>query len=195
MNLFLFYPNLKHWFITVFYFNICSYLMAKVFDGNQWLIVNRNTVTTLIICDDFETVTCFQSCRCCCRLCASSSRRCAWCLQPCGRWCSGGACRTTGWWRSSSAPSQKSFLSSWTPTRKLSCSWASERGWDHQQKNRAVHLSQVFKASKLHESVFSFQVVLELCRAEEITEAETIEMHLERIRTLISTWAAQVSLL
>lgn len=35
------------------------------------------------------------------------------------------------------------------------------------------------------------RVVLELCQSEQITEPETIEMHLERIRTLISTWAAQ----
>ncbi|XP_051249160.1 zinc finger protein 30 isoform X2 [Dicentrarchus labrax] len=35
------------------------------------------------------------------------------------------------------------------------------------------------------------RVVLELCRAEQITDAETIEMHLERIKALISTWAAQ----
>ncbi|XP_071776711.2 uncharacterized protein LOC139928172 [Centroberyx gerrardi] len=35
------------------------------------------------------------------------------------------------------------------------------------------------------------RVVLDLCRAEQISEMETIEMHLERIKTLISTWAAQ----
>ncbi|KAI3366341.1 hypothetical protein L3Q82_000500 [Scortum barcoo] len=35
------------------------------------------------------------------------------------------------------------------------------------------------------------RVVLELCRAEQITDTETIEMHLERIKALISTWAAQ----
>lgn len=37
------------------------------------------------------------------------------------------------------------------------------------------------------------QVVLELCRTEQITDTETIEMHLERIKSLVSTWAAQVS--
>lgn len=41
---------------------------------------------------------------------------------------------------------------------------------------------------------YLLQVVLELCRAEPIADAETIEMHLERIRALVSTWAAQVSL-
>lgn len=35
------------------------------------------------------------------------------------------------------------------------------------------------------------RVVLELCRAEPITETETIEMDLERIKALVSTWAAQ----
>ncbi|XP_034019424.1 zinc finger protein 11-like [Thalassophryne amazonica] len=35
------------------------------------------------------------------------------------------------------------------------------------------------------------RVVLELCRAEQITDVESIEMHLSQIRTLISTWAAQ----
>ncbi|XP_030295950.1 PR domain zinc finger protein 5-like [Sparus aurata] len=35
------------------------------------------------------------------------------------------------------------------------------------------------------------RVVLELCRAEQITDSETIEVHLERIKALISTWAAQ----
>ncbi|XP_040028559.2 uncharacterized protein LOC120816941 [Gasterosteus aculeatus] len=35
------------------------------------------------------------------------------------------------------------------------------------------------------------RVVLELCRAEQIGDAETIEMHLERIKALVSTWAAQ----
>ncbi|KAM6962171.1 uncharacterized protein LKV04_021061 [Tautogolabrus adspersus] len=35
------------------------------------------------------------------------------------------------------------------------------------------------------------RVVLEMCRAEQITDMETIEMHLERIKALISTWAAQ----
>ncbi|XP_029018710.1 zinc finger protein 14-like isoform X1 [Betta splendens] len=35
------------------------------------------------------------------------------------------------------------------------------------------------------------RVVLELCRTEQITDTETIEMHLERIKALISTWAAQ----
>lgn len=39
------------------------------------------------------------------------------------------------------------------------------------------------------------QVVLELCRAEQITDSETIEVHLERIKALISTWAAQVGFL
>uniref|UniRef100_A0A8C3AEB1 TERF1-interacting nuclear factor 2 N-terminal domain-containing protein n=1 Tax=Cyclopterus lumpus TaxID=8103 RepID=A0A8C3AEB1_CYCLU len=38
------------------------------------------------------------------------------------------------------------------------------------------------------------RVVLELCRAERILDTETIEMHLERIKALVSTWAAQVSL-
>ncbi|XP_022068427.1 zinc finger protein 14-like [Acanthochromis polyacanthus] len=35
------------------------------------------------------------------------------------------------------------------------------------------------------------RVVLELCRAEHIRDTETIEMHLDRIKALISTWAAQ----
>ncbi|XP_042369983.1 TERF1-interacting nuclear factor 2-like, partial [Plectropomus leopardus] len=35
------------------------------------------------------------------------------------------------------------------------------------------------------------RVVLELCRAEQIQDTETIEMHLERIKALVSTWAAQ----
>ncbi|XP_023126333.2 zinc finger protein 420-like isoform X2 [Amphiprion ocellaris] len=35
------------------------------------------------------------------------------------------------------------------------------------------------------------RVVLELCRAEQIRDTETIEMHLDRIKALISTWAAQ----
>ncbi|KAM3587540.1 uncharacterized protein V6R79_008686 [Siganus canaliculatus] len=35
------------------------------------------------------------------------------------------------------------------------------------------------------------RVVLELCRSEQVTDTETIQMHLERIRTLVSTWAAQ----
>uniref|UniRef100_UPI0037E782CB zinc finger protein 11-like n=1 Tax=Semicossyphus pulcher TaxID=241346 RepID=UPI0037E782CB len=35
------------------------------------------------------------------------------------------------------------------------------------------------------------RVVLELCRAEQVTDTETIEMHLERIKALVSTWAAQ----
>ncbi|XP_078098887.1 uncharacterized protein LOC144512171 isoform X1 [Sander vitreus] len=35
------------------------------------------------------------------------------------------------------------------------------------------------------------RVVLEMCRAEQIRDTETIEMHLERIKTLVSTWAAQ----
>lgn len=33
-----------------------------------------------------------------------------------------------------------------------------------------------------------------MCRAEPIADAETIEVHLERIRALVSTWAAQVRL-
>ncbi|CAI5636325.1 unnamed protein product [Oreochromis niloticus] len=37
------------------------------------------------------------------------------------------------------------------------------------------------------------RVVLELCRAEQITDRETIEMHLNRIKALVSTWAAQPS--
>lgn len=32
-----------------------------------------------------------------------------------------------------------------------------------------------------------------MCRAKQIIDRETIEMHLERIRALVSTWAAQVS--
>ncbi|XP_035504835.2 zinc finger protein 99-like isoform X2 [Scophthalmus maximus] len=35
------------------------------------------------------------------------------------------------------------------------------------------------------------RVVLELCQAEEMTDRETIEMHLDRIKALVSTWAAQ----
>lgn len=38
-------------------------------------------------------------------------------------------------------------------------------------------------------------MVLELCRTEQITDTETIEMHLQRIKSLVSTWAAQVSFL
>lgn len=38
-------------------------------------------------------------------------------------------------------------------------------------------------------------MVLELCRSEQITDTETIEMHLQRIKSLVSTWAAQVSFL
>lgn len=37
------------------------------------------------------------------------------------------------------------------------------------------------------------QVVLELCRSKQVTDRETVDMHLERIRNLVSTWAAQVS--
>uniref|UniRef100_A0AAX7VRC2 C2H2-type domain-containing protein n=1 Tax=Astatotilapia calliptera TaxID=8154 RepID=A0AAX7VRC2_ASTCA len=37
------------------------------------------------------------------------------------------------------------------------------------------------------------RVVLELCRTEQITDRETIEMHLNRIKALVSTWAAQPS--
>ena len=36
------------------------------------------------------------------------------------------------------------------------------------------------------------RVVLELCQTEEIIDRETIELHLERIKSLVSTWAAQV---
>uniref|UniRef100_A0A8C6V2Q6 C2H2-type domain-containing protein n=1 Tax=Neogobius melanostomus TaxID=47308 RepID=A0A8C6V2Q6_9GOBI len=36
------------------------------------------------------------------------------------------------------------------------------------------------------------RVVLELCRVEAITNLESIDAHLEQIKTLISTWAAQV---
>ncbi|XP_068442084.1 zinc finger protein 11-like isoform X2 [Clinocottus analis] len=35
------------------------------------------------------------------------------------------------------------------------------------------------------------RVVLELCRAERVRDTEAIEMHLERIKALVSTWAAQ----
>ncbi|XP_034433781.1 zinc finger protein 616-like [Hippoglossus hippoglossus] len=35
------------------------------------------------------------------------------------------------------------------------------------------------------------RVVLELCQTEEIIDRETIELHLERIKALVSTWAAQ----
>lgn len=35
------------------------------------------------------------------------------------------------------------------------------------------------------------RVVLELCRTSQITDRETIEMHLKRIKALISSWAAQ----
>ncbi|MED6276110.1 hypothetical protein CHARACLAT_000064 [Characodon lateralis] len=35
------------------------------------------------------------------------------------------------------------------------------------------------------------RVVLELCRSEQITDTDSIQMHLEQIKTLISTWAAQ----
>lgn len=38
------------------------------------------------------------------------------------------------------------------------------------------------------------QVVLELCQSKEITDRETISNHLERIKTLVSSWAAQVCL-
>lgn len=37
------------------------------------------------------------------------------------------------------------------------------------------------------------QVVLELCQSKQVTDRETVDMHLERIRSLVSTWAAQVS--
>lgn len=43
--------------------------------------------------------------------------------------------------------------------------------------------------------VFLLQVVLDLCRAEQITDMDAIEMHLERIKDLVSTWAAQVCFL
>uniref|UniRef100_A0A3B5PTR8 Zinc finger protein 11-like n=1 Tax=Xiphophorus maculatus TaxID=8083 RepID=A0A3B5PTR8_XIPMA len=36
------------------------------------------------------------------------------------------------------------------------------------------------------------RLVLELCRSEQSTDTESVEMHLDRIRTLISSWAAQV---
>lgn len=45
----------------------------------------------------------FQIYLSCCRPCASSFLRCAWCLQPCGRSSRGATCRTMDWWRSSSA--------------------------------------------------------------------------------------------
>ncbi|KAM9327557.1 uncharacterized protein KZ484_019031 [Pholidichthys leucotaenia] len=35
------------------------------------------------------------------------------------------------------------------------------------------------------------RVILDLCRAEQITDTETIEMHLEKIKAIVSTWAAQ----
>uniref|UniRef100_A0A1A8FWY4 Zinc finger protein 473 n=1 Tax=Nothobranchius korthausae TaxID=1143690 RepID=A0A1A8FWY4_9TELE len=35
------------------------------------------------------------------------------------------------------------------------------------------------------------RVVLEMCRSEQISDAEAIEMHLDQIKTLVSTWAAQ----
>ncbi|KAG7267314.1 hypothetical protein CRUP_030079 [Coryphaenoides rupestris] len=35
------------------------------------------------------------------------------------------------------------------------------------------------------------RVVLDLCRADQITEVEMIDMHLDRIKAIISTWAAQ----
>lgn len=37
------------------------------------------------------------------------------------------------------------------------------------------------------------QIVLELCQSKQVTDRETVDMHLERIRSLVSTWAAQVS--
>lgn len=36
------------------------------------------------------------------------------------------------------------------------------------------------------------QVLLEMCRPEQMTDVETIEMHLERIKALMSEWATQV---
>uniref|UniRef100_A0A3B3UYA6 Zinc finger protein 11-like n=1 Tax=Poecilia latipinna TaxID=48699 RepID=A0A3B3UYA6_9TELE len=36
------------------------------------------------------------------------------------------------------------------------------------------------------------RLVLELCRSEKSTDIESVEMHLDRIRTLMSSWAAQV---
>lgn len=36
------------------------------------------------------------------------------------------------------------------------------------------------------------QMVLELCQSKQVTDRETVDMHLERIRSLVSTWAAQV---
>lgn len=38
----------------------------------------------------------------------------------------------------------------------------------------------------------SLQVVLELCRTQQVSDPETVEMHLERIKALVSSWAAQV---
>nr|XP_054595769.1 zinc finger protein 14 isoform X3 [Nothobranchius furzeri] len=35
------------------------------------------------------------------------------------------------------------------------------------------------------------RVVLEMCRSEQISDTEAIEMHLDQIKTLVSTWAAQ----
>ncbi|KAK5615983.1 hypothetical protein CRENBAI_019456 [Crenichthys baileyi] len=35
------------------------------------------------------------------------------------------------------------------------------------------------------------RVLLELCRPEQITDTESVELHLKQIRTIISTWAAQ----
>ncbi|XP_013886672.1 zinc finger protein 624 [Austrofundulus limnaeus] len=35
------------------------------------------------------------------------------------------------------------------------------------------------------------RVVLELCRSEQIADTESIQMHLDRIKTLVATWAAQ----
>ncbi|XP_068995965.1 zinc finger protein 11-like [Embiotoca jacksoni] len=37
------------------------------------------------------------------------------------------------------------------------------------------------------------RVVLELCQTEQVTDTETIEMHLDRIKALVSAWAAQPS--
>uniref|UniRef100_A0A3Q2NUL0 Zinc finger protein 11-like n=1 Tax=Fundulus heteroclitus TaxID=8078 RepID=A0A3Q2NUL0_FUNHE len=39
------------------------------------------------------------------------------------------------------------------------------------------------------------RVVLELCRSEKIADTDSIQLHLEQIKTLISTWAAQVGVL
>lgn len=59
---------------------------------------------------------------------------------------------------------------------------------------RGKHLSVNFTLTvTFPTNLVLLQVVLELCRSKQVTDRETVDMHLERIRSLVSTWAAQVS--